>query len=228
MMGEQNVVFFSLEMGAEQLIQRLISIHTGIELSIIRSGQLSQTQWDQYNKQVNDLMGDNLTIIDDVYTLTNICTRCKKLRMQKKMGVVFIDYLQLIIHKVDSGRSKANEVSEISRALKMLAKGLNIPVIALSQLNRSCESRADKKPLLSDLRESGSIEQDADIVEMIYRPEYYAEIKDADTNGELTGRAWILIQKNRHGSTRDVEFDFNAECTKFENTNKNHHNQTPF
>ena len=221
--GNHNVAFFSLEMGAEQLMQRLISIHTGIELSVIRSGHLTTEQWNHYNQGVTDLMVYNLTIVDDVYSLNNLRTRCKKMKMQHKLDVVFVDYLQLIVHRVDAGRSKANEVSEISRSLKMMAKDLNVPVVALSQLNRACETRADKKPMLSDLRESGSIEQDADIVEMVYRPEYYSDLKDQDEFGDLDGKAWILIQKNRHGSTRDIEFIFNAECTKFEN-NQNHDN----
>jgi len=224
--GGCNVAFFSLEMGAEQLMQRLISLHTEIPLQTIRSGRLTSTEWSQYNAEVTELMGDNLTIVDDVYTLTNLRTRCKKMAMRGKLDVVFIDYLQLIVHKVDAGRSKANEVSEISRALKMMAKDLNIPVIALSQLSRSCETRADKKPMLSDLRESGSIEQDADIVEMVYRPEYYTDLND--DSGDLNGRAWVLIQKNRHGSTRDIEFSFNAECTKFETPKHHNHGQTPF
>lgn len=226
---DKHVAFFSLEMGAEQLMQRLISIHTPITLSNIKAGTLSQQDWNVYNSSVQDLIDSKIAIVDDVYSLTNIRTRCKKLKMQNRLDVVFIDYLQLIVHRVDAGRSKANEVAEVSRSLKMMAKDLNVPVIALSQLNRACETRADKKPLLSDLRESGSIEQDADIVEMVYRPEYYSDLREQDEFGDLNGKAWILIQKNRHGATKDVEFIFDAPRTRFLEFNEQHTDgPTPF
>lgn len=209
---DYNVVFFSLEMGAEQLMQRLISIESSIPLNEIRTGQLSDAQWIKYNKHVEKLSGNNLMIVDDIYNLSGIRTRCKKLKMRGKLDVVFIDYLQLIVHHVGKGRSKENEVSEISRSLKMLAKDLKVPVIALSQLSRACESRQDKKPMLSDLRDSGAIEQDADVVEFVYRPEYYEELREPS----IEGKAYVLIQKHRNGSLKDVEFNFVKECTRFD------------
>tara|TARA_R110000782_G_scaffold195308_1_gene284825 strand:- start:406 stop:1161 length:756 start_codon:yes stop_codon:yes gene_type:complete len=209
---DYNVVFFSLEMGAEQLMQRLISIESSIPLNEIRTGQLSDAQWVKYNKHVEKLSGNNLMIVDDIYNLSGIRTRCKKLKMRGKLDVVFIDYLQLIVHHVGKGRSKENEVSEISRSLKMLAKDLKVPVIALSQLSRACESRQDKKPMLSDLRDSGAIEQDADVVEFVYRPEYYEELREPS----IEGKAYVLIQKHRNGSLKDVEFNFVKECTRFD------------
>lgn len=209
----KKVIFFSLEMSAEQLMQRLVSIHTGIPLSNIRSGKLDPEQWDRYNVEVNYLINDNLVIVDDVYTLSGIRTRCKKLKMKGQLDAVYIDYLQLINHKVAAGRSKEQEVSEVSRALKMLAKDLNVPIVCLSQLSRAVETRGGShKPLLSDLRDSGAIEQDADIVEFIYRPEYYE--KD---NAELFGVAYVLIAKNRNGACGDIEMRFRHECTRFEN-----------
>lgn len=209
----KKVIFFSLEMSAEQLMQRLVSIHTGIPLSNIRSGKLDPEQWDRYNVEVNYLINDNLIIVDDVYTLNGIRTRCKKLKMKGKLDAIYIDYLQLINHKVAAGRSKEQEVSEVSRALKMLAKDLNVPIVCLSQLSRAVETRGGThKPLLSDLRDSGAIEQDADIVEFIYRPEYY----DKD-NAELFGVAYVIIAKNRNGACGDIEMRFRHECTRFEN-----------
>ena len=209
----KKVIFFSLEMSAEQLMQRLVSIHTGIPLSKIRSGRLDPEQWDRYNEEVNYLINDNLIIVDDVYTLNGIRTRCKKLKMKGQLDAIYIDYLQLINHKVAAGRSKEQEVSEVSRALKMLAKDLNVPVVCLSQLSRAVETRGGThKPLLSDLRDSGAIEQDADIVEFIYRPEYYE--KD---NAELFGVAYVIIAKNRNGACGDIEMRFRHECTRFEN-----------
>ena len=209
----KKVIFFSLEMSSEQLMQRLVSIHTGIPLSNIRSGRLDPDQWDRYNEEVNYLINDNLIIVDDVYTLNGIRTRCKKLKMKGKLDAIYIDYLQLINHKVAAGRSKEQEVSEVSRALKMLAKDLNVPIVCLSQLSRAVETRGGThKPLLSDLRDSGAIEQDADIVEFIYRPEYY----DKD-NAELFGVAYVIIAKNRNGACGDIEMRFRHECTRFEN-----------
>jgi len=209
----KKVIFFSLEMSSEQLMQGLVSIHTGIPLSKIRSGRLDPDQWHRYNEEVNYLINDNLIIVDDVYTLNGIRTRCKKLKMKGKLDAIYIDYLQLINHNVAAGRSKEQEVSEVSRALKMLAKDLNVPIVCLSQLSRAVETRGGThKPLLSDLRDSGAIEQDADIVEFIYRPEYY----DKD-NAELFGVAYVIIAKNRNGACGDIEMRFRHECTRFEN-----------
>jgi replicative DNA helicase len=119
----KKVIFFSLEMSAEQLMQRLVSIHTGIPLSNIRSGRLDPDQWHRYNEEVNYLINDNLIIVDDVYTLNGIRTRCKKLKMKGQLDAIYIDYLQLINHKVAAGRSKEQEVSEVSRAFKDACKG---------------------------------------------------------------------------------------------------------
>lgn len=208
---DKKVAFFSLEMGAEQLMQRLISLHTGIPLFHIRGGSMIEDEWTTYFKEVDYLSKDNLSIIDDVYSLSGIRATAKKMKMRGQLDAIYIDYLQLIEHNVGS-RSKENEVSEISRSLKMLAKQLNVPIVALSQLNRSCESRSDKKPMLSDLRDSGAIEQDADIVEFIYRPEYYFPDDVVHLN-----KAYVIIAKNRHGSCKDVELYFHKECTRFEN-----------
>lgn len=210
---DKRVIFFSLEMSAEQLMQRLVSVHTGIPLGHIRGGKLDRLQWDNYNKNADYLTNKNLIIVDDVYSLNGIRTRCKKLKMKGGLDAIYIDYLQLITHKVDKGRSKEQEVSEISRALKMLAKSLDVPVVCLSQLSRAVESRGGThKPMLSDLRDSGAIEQDADIVEFIFRPEYYE--KEDPT---LHGIAYVIIAKHRNGACGDIELKFKHECTRFEN-----------
>ena len=210
---DKRVIFFSLEMSAEQLMQRLVSVHTGIPLGIIRAGKLDRLQWDTYNKKADYLTNDNLVIVDDVYSLNGIRTRCKKLKMKGGLDAIYIDYLQLITHKVGAGRSKEQEVSEISRALKMLAKSLDVPVVCLSQLSRAVETRGGThKPMLSDLRDSGAIEQDADIVEFIFRPEYY----DKD-DPKLHGIAYVIIAKHRNGACGDIELRFKHECTRFEN-----------
>lgn len=207
-----KVAFFSLEMSAEELMQRLVSVHTRIPIKDLRSGLLSKEQWAIFNAQSAGVQSDNLMIIDDVYQLSGIRTRCKKLKMKDQLDAVFIDYIGLVQHSVARGRSRENEVSEISRTLKMMAKDLQVPVIALSQLNRNSDTRSGNRPVLADLRESGAIEQDADVVEFLFRPEYYQE-------GDQVGKAFVLIAKNRHGSTLDVEFDFQAECTRFDDPN---------
>ena len=211
--SKKKVIFFSLEMSAEQLMQRLVSVHTGIPLGSIRSGDLTSTQWNTYNTMADYLTDDNLIIVDNVYSLNGIRTKCKKLKMKGGINAVYIDYLQLINHKVSSGRSKEQEVSEVSRALKMLAKDLDVPIVCLSQLSRAVETRGGThKPMLSDLRDSGAIEQDADIVEFIFRPEYYDK-----EDPSLHGVAYVIIAKHRNGACGDIELRFKHECTRFEN-----------
>jgi replicative DNA helicase len=213
--GNMKAIFFSLEMSAEQLMQRLISIHTEIPLKNIRTGDLWDSQWDQFDGLVEPLKTDNMMIVDDVYTLNGIRSRARKIHQTQGVDIIFIDYLQLIEDSVKKGWTKEAMVSGISRALKMLAKQLNVPVIALSQLSRKCEERADKKPMLSDLRDSGAIEQDADVVEFMYRPSYYELV---DEEGMLVPEdvAYLLIEKHRHGATYNVELTFKPECAKFQ------------
>jgi len=215
---DQKVAFFSLEMSASQLMQRLISVQTGIRLHDIRTGRMSDEQWQVYNEGTKALTSDNLTIIDDVYTLNAIRTRCRKMKMRNALDIVFIDYLQLINHTVAKGRNKENEVSEISRALKMLAKTLSVPVVCLCQLSRAVEVRGGThNPKLSDLRDSGAIEQDADIVEFLFRPEYYSANKKDENGDDITHVAFISIAKHRNGACGDIELHFDHECTKFDN-----------
>jgi replicative DNA helicase len=215
---DKKVLFFSLEMSGEQLFQRLVAVHTGIYLHKIQRGQLTDLDYQKYNRTTPDLTTNNLRIVDDVFTLNGIRTKARKTKMQHGLDVVFIDYLQLINHKTEKGRSKENEVSEVSRSLKMLAKALDVPVVCLSQLSRAVETRGGAKiPKLSDLRDSGAIEQDADIVEFIYRPEMD---KTEVGNGEPLqddGVAYIVVAKHRNGACGDIELFFNKPLTRFEN-----------
>ena len=215
---DKKVIFFSLEMSGTQLFQRLVSVHTGIDLRKIKRGELTRLDWDNYYKKVESLKTPNIRIVDNLFTLNLIRTKARKVKMQYGLDVIFIDYLQLIIHKVDKGRSKENEVSEISRSLKMLAKALDVPVICLSQLSRAVETRGGTKvPMLSDLRDSGAIEQDADVVEFIYRADAYdKDARDGDGNS-LEGQAIIIVAKHRSGACGDVELFFNKRLTRFEN-----------
>ena len=219
----KKVLFFSLEMSGTQLFQRLVSVHTGIDLRKIKRGELNRLDWDKYYSKVDELKTQNIRIVDNLFTLNLIRTKARKVKMQYGLDAIFIDYLQLINHKVDKGRSKENEVSEISRSLKMLAKALDIPIVCLSQLSRAVESRGGTKvPMLSDLRDSGAIEQDADVVEFIYRPDAYdKDAKDADNNS-LEGVAFIIVAKHRSGACGDVELFFNKRLTRFENKRQVH------
>lgn len=212
------VAIFSLEMSAVQLVNRLISSETGIVSDKIRRGKLEDHEYQQLHSRIGKLAKAPI-FIDDTAALTIVELRAKARRLVAQHGVkiIIIDYLQLMTGNGEASGNRVNEVSMISRSLKIIAKELNVPIICLSQLSRSVESRGgDKKPILSDLRESGSIEQDADIVSFIYRPEYYDIMEDAD--GDPTeGRGHILIRKHRNGSTGDVKLKFIGELTKFEN-----------
>lgn len=215
---DKKVLFFSLEMSGTQLFQRLVSVHTGIDLRKIKRGELTREDWNAYYAKVDELKTDNIRIVDDLFTLNLIRTKSRKVKMQYGLDAIFIDYLQLINHKVEKGRSKENEISEISRALKMLAKALDVPVICLSQLSRAVESRGGTKiPMLSDLRDSGAIEQDADVVEFIYRPDAYDKEAKDENNNSLEGVAIIIIAKHRSGACGDIELYFNKRLTRFEN-----------
>jgi len=220
---DKKVLFFSLEMSGTQLFQRLVSVHTGIDLRKIKRGELTKYDWDMYYAKVEELKTQNIRIVDNLFTLNLIRTKSRKVKMQYGLDAIFIDYLQLINHKVDKGRSKENEVSEISRSLKMLAKSLDVPIVCLSQLSRAVESRGGTKvPMLSDLRDSGAIEQDADVVEFIYRPDAYdKDARDADNNS-LEGVAIIIVAKHRSGACGDVELFFNKRLTRFENKRHTH------
>ena len=213
------IALFSLEMSNVQLVNRLISNVCELEGSKIKSGQLTPLEWDQLMARIKALNGAPL-YIDDTPSLSIFELRTKAMRLAREHNIkmIIIDYLQLMNASGMKFGSREQEVSMISRSLKQLAKELNIPIIALSQLNRSVENRADgKRPQLSDLRESGAIEQDADIVCFIHRPEYYLH-SDTDANGnDIRGKAEFIIAKHRSGSVEDIQLRFRAPFARFEN-----------
>jgi len=211
---------FSLEMAAHQLVLRLISSDSGIGLQALRSGKLSSQQVQEIIRKVDDLMGAKI-YIDDSAGLTPVEFRAKvrRMKVEHKIDMVVVDYLQLM--HAPKAESREREISTISHTLKAVAKELNIPVIALSQLNRTLEQRADKRPMLSDLRESGSIEQDADVVMFIHRPEYY-KLMTFDDGRSTENIAEIIIGKQRNGPTGDVRLFYQKEHAAFHDLSYNY------
>ena len=205
------VAFFSLEMSKEQLTQRLLASEAQIESSYLRTGRLSQTQWEPLSRAIG-ILSEMPIYIDDTPNITVTQMRSQARRLQAEvgteLGLIVIDYLQLM---EGAGDNRVQELSKITRQLKGLARELSVPVIALSQLSRGVEARTNKRPMLSDLRESGSIEQDADLVIMLYRDEYYSP----DTPDR--GIAEVIIAKHRNGPTGTAKLLFNPQFTKFQN-----------
>jgi replicative DNA helicase len=206
------VLFFSMEMPGEAIVMRLLSSLCRIDQSRIRTGKLEDEDWPRISSTVS-MLSDAPLYIDDTPALSPAELRARARRLQKetgKLGLIVVDYLQLM-QVPGSSENRTAEISEISRSLKALAKELKVPVIALSQLNRSLEQRSDKRPVMSDLRESGAIEQDADLIVFIYRDEVYNE----NTNDK--GTAEIIIAKQRNGPIGKVRLTFLGQYTKFEN-----------
>lgn len=212
---KKPIAMFSLEMSAIQLVMRLISSETEIPSEKLKRGILSDPEWDRLTSKITGLV-DAPLYIDDTPALTVFELRAKSRRMkaQHHIELIILDYLQLMQGAPEHKGNREQEISSISRALKSLSKELEIPIIALSQLSREVEKRTVKKPILSDLRESGSIEQDSDMVLFIYRPEYYKVDEDA-YGGETQGIAEISIAKNRNGPTKDIKLRFEANFAKF-------------
>lgn len=213
---KKPVAMFSLEMSSVQLVTRLISAEAQLPGDKLRKGNLENYEWEQLNSKINTLI-DAPLYIDDTPSLSifELRAKCRRLKVQHDIQLVIIDYIQLMSAGIDRNNgNREQEISAISRSLKSLAKELNIPVIALSQLNRSVEQRPNKKPLLSDLRESGAIEQDADMVIFIYRPEYYNQGTD-ESGANLAGHAEISIAKHRNGALKDVPLRFISRFAKF-------------
>jgi len=223
------VALFSLEMSADQLATRILAEQSGISSENLRMGKISQQEFRQLARAAAELQ--NLPLyIDDTpgLTIAALRTRARRLKRQKGIGAIVVDYLQLLqgSGKGSSADNRVQEISEISRGMKQLAKELNLPVIALSQLSRAVEQREDKRPQLSDLRESGSIEQDADIVLFIYREDYYLAAKQPaedhpdfaawqEEMGRAYGRAEVIVAKQRHGATGKIRLKFDSRITKF-------------
>ncbi len=202
---------FSLEMSKVQLVNRMLSLESLVEAQQIRNGDLTENDWGKLIEAADSIAHSNL-IIDDTpsISIAELRSKCRKYKLEHDLGVIIIDYLQLMTGN-KSSESRQQEVADISRNLKAIARELNVPVIALSQLSRSVESREDKRPMLSDLRESGAIEQDADVVMFIYRDEYY------NHDSEDRGIAEIIVAKQRNGPTGTVKLKWIPEYTKFAN-----------
>ena len=224
------VGFFSCEMSAEQLATRILAEQTGISSSLIRRGGITQSEFDKIRDYTIELQHLPL-YVDETggLSISQLTARARRLKRQKGLDLIVVDYIQLLQGSGKRGNdNRVQEVTEITTSLKALAKELNIPVIALSQLSRQVESRDDKHPQLSDLRESGSIEQDADVVMFVYREEYYLQNKEPKPGTEehakwlvemdnAHGRAEVIIAKQRHGPTGTVPLQFEGQFTRFSN-----------
>ncbi|TBL77446.1 replicative DNA helicase [Paenibacillus thalictri] len=214
---KQTVAIFSLEMGAAQLVTRMLCAEGNIEASGMRNGNLKPEEWDKLTMAMSVMSEANIYIDDSpTVTVADIRAKCRRLKQERGLGMILIDYLQLIAGRGKAGENRQQEVSEISRTLKQIARELDVPVIALSQLSRGVEQRQDKRPMMSDLRESGSIEQDADIVAFLYRDDYY------DQESEKKNVIEIIIAKQRNGPVGTVELGFQKSFNKFVNLNLTH------
>ncbi|MEJ2353166.1 MAG: replicative DNA helicase [Anaerolineales bacterium] len=208
---KKHVAIFSLEMANEQLVQRLIAQETGIDTHRLRTGQLNEDEWPLFAHAI-EVLGDTRIFLDDTPGLTplQLRTKCRRLHMEFRLDLILVDYLQLMSGGLRI-ENRVQEVSYISRNLKMLARELNVPLLAAAQLSRAVEQRADKEPQLSDLRESGSLEQDSDVVMFIHRPDLY------DRDSLKQNVAVIKIAKHRNGPTGNIELIFRSNLAKFEN-----------
>jgi replicative DNA helicase len=212
---QKTCLIFSLEMSKEQLVNRMLAMESNVDSQKLRTGTLTDADWDAVVEGIGTI-GNSKLIIDDTpgISVMELRSKCRKVKLEYGLDLVMIDYLQLMTGSAKNGDNRQQEISEISRSLKALARELNAPVIALSQLSRACESRTDHRPMLSDLRESGAIEQDADVVMFLYRDDYYN--KDTDTPNV----AEVIIAKQRNGPIGTVNLGWRPELTRFVNMAK--------
>jgi replicative DNA helicase len=208
----KSVAIFSLEMSKEQLVNRLFSLESRVDAQALRTGNLSDADWEQLIEGAG-IIGDSKLIIDDTpgISISEMRSKCRKYKLEQGLDIIIIDYLQLMTGSGRGNESRQQEISDISRSLKGLARELSVPVVALSQLSRAVEQRPDKRPMMSDLRESGAIEQDADVIMFIYRDDYY------NKDSELKGISEIIIAKQRNGPIGTVNLAWLPEYTKFAN-----------
>ena len=205
-------MIFSLEMSKEQLVQRMIAMESNVNTQKLRTGNLTDAEWDAVVEAVG-LIGSSNMVIDDTpgISVTELRSKCRKMKLERGLDMVVVDYLQLMSGNGRTSDNRQQEISEISRSLKALAREIKAPVVALSQLSRACESRQDHRPMLSDLRESGAIEQDADVVMFLYRDAYYnKDTEDQDS-------AEVIIAKQRNGPIGTVNLLWKADITRFVN-----------
>ncbi|WP_256759611.1 replicative DNA helicase [Cohnella sp. WQ 127256] len=215
--SSETVAIFSLEMSAPQLVQRIICAESNVDATRMRTGHLEGDDWEKLSMAIGALSEAQIYIDDTAgITVSDIRAKCRRLKKEKGLGMILIDYLQLIQGRGKAGENRQQEVSEISRTLKQIARELEVPVIALSQLSRGVEQRQDKRPMMSDLRESGSIEQDADIVAFLYRDDYY------DKESEKKNIIEIIIAKQRNGPVGTVELVFLKNFNKFVSLDRSH------
>ena len=206
---------FSLEMSKEQLVNRMLSMESNVDSQKLRTGTLTDSDWDAVVEGVGIIGGSKL-IIDDTpgISISELRSKCRKMKLEHGLGMVIIDYLQLMTGSGKSSDNRQQEISEISRSLKALAREMQAPVVALSQLSRACETRTDHRPMLSDLRESGAIEQDADVVMFLYRDEFY------NKDSEMKDMAEVIIAKQRNGPIGTVNLVWMPQYTKFANATR--------
>ena len=212
---QKTCLIFSLEMSKEQLVNRMLAMESNVDSQKLRTGTLTDADWDAVVEGIGTI-GNSKLMIDDTPSISvmELRSKCRKIKLEYGLDLVMIDYLQLMTGSVKNSDNRQQEISEISRSLKALARELNAPVIALSQLSRACETRTDHRPMLSDLRESGAIEQDADVVMFLYRDDYYN--KDTDTPNV----AEVIIAKQRNGPIGTVNLGWKPELTRFVNMAK--------
>ena len=212
------VAIFSLEMSKEQLVQRMLCGEAMVDQQRVRTGELLDADWPKLTQAVGPLSDAPIFIDDTVgISLVELRSKARRLKVEHNLGLIVIDYLQLLsVSKGKKTENRQQEVAQISRTLKGLARELKVPVVALSQLNRGVEQRQDKRPIMSDLLESGAIEADADVISFIYRDEYY------NHDSEKQGIAELIIAKHRNGPVGTVELGFLKEFTKFVNLERQH------
>jgi replicative DNA helicase len=208
-----KTAFFNLEMGIKQIVDRVVSIHTAIPMNSIKNASLTEEQWYDVTKSASILAQSSIKMYDKILTLASIKAECRRLKIKEGLDIVLIDYLQLIDSE-ERQENRNQDISKITRSLKLMAKELDITVIILSQLSRAPECRSDHRPLLSDLRESGSIEQDADVVLFLYRDAYYN--KDSESKGIIE----CIMAKNRNGEVGTARLKWKPEIQRIENMSK--------
>ena len=220
-LNDTNVAVFSLEMSNAELVQRMVASHGSLSLKYIKNGHLNRTDWVRFSTSLQRV-GEMKIYFDDSNdtTLSSIRSKCRKLKSESGLGFIVIDYLQLIEYDNSKGLSQVEKVTKITRSLKVMARELNVPILCLSQLSRKVEERDDKRPVMSDLRDSGSIEQDADMVMMLYRDDYYNK-----SSSTRKGEADLILGKNRSGSIGEVPFMFVGEYQRFKEKTKEEENE---
>ena len=215
MSSGKDVCIFNLEMSAEQLMMRMISSQGAVDGNKLKTGRLNNDDWKRVNEAMSNLAEAPIYIEDNLgITVGELRAKCRRLAEKGNLGLVIIDYLQLLSTGTNYGSNRQQEISDISRGLKTMAMELGVPVIALAQLSRSLEGREDKRPMLSDLRESGSIEQDADIVAFLYRDDYYKKKSEGEKENPIS-LVELIVAKHRSGSTGTILLQFEKNISDF-------------